>query len=228
MYYFAGHLCQNLLKSELGNVAFSVLPYLNFSVIYSHRNFAGATSYSLRSMNDRTDVSAIAKKFGGGGHACAAGCGVSSILTTLPCRIIDSYNLYYQLDHVYRVDTPTLKLVVFNSLLYGKHIAKYLMQERVPGIQEGSAVLVTNDKNDISEHNIYDASVVYYLSNTQDEPSAKGFKCKGYVKLRNGLNRGNILVNELVKLFGKLEFDASGLARLDTQSYDVLIGKQIC
>lgn len=233
MYYFAGHLCENILKSELGNIAFSGLPYLNFSVIYSHRNFSGSTSYSLRSMNDRTDVSVIAAKFGGGGHKCASGCAASTILTTLPCRVIDSHNLYYQLDNVYQIKTDALKLVVFNSSLYGKHIAKYLMQERVPGIQEGSAILITNEKNNITEHDTYDASIVYYLSNTSldksvvDEPDQNKFRCNGYVKMRNLISNeeSDTIKDKLVQLFGELEFDTTGLAKLDAVTYDVLIGK---
>jgi hypothetical protein len=229
MYYIAGHLCENLLKSELGNIAFSVLPYLNFSVIYSHRNFSGSTSYSLRSMNDRTDVSEIAKKFGGGGHTCASGCVASTILTTLPCRVIDSHNIYYQLDNVYQIKTDALKLVVFNSSLYGKHIAKYLMQERTPGIQEGSAILTINNRNNITEHDTYDASVVYYLSNTSatGEFYQNKFRCSGYIKLRNLISNeeSDVIKNKLVKLFGPLNFDTTGLAKLDTTTYDVLIGK---
>jgi hypothetical protein len=214
MYYFAGQLCQSVLKSELGNTAFSVLPYLNFSVIYSHRNFAGATSYSLRSTDDRTDVSLIAKQFGGGGHKCASGCGISAVLTSLPCRIIDSHSLYYQLDHVYRVNTPTLKLVAFNCALYGKHIAKYLMQERVHGVQEGSAILVLNKQNDVDAHDTYDASVVYHISHDKSE-----FKCKGYIHLGNS---SATVRNELCALFGNLVFNSSGSALLDTTKYDVL------
>ena len=226
MYYFAGQLCQSLLKSELGNTAFTALPYLNFSVIYSHRNFAGATSYSLRSMDDRTDVSVIAKHFGGGGHRCASGCGISAVLTSLPCRIIDSHSLYYQLDNVYRINTPTLKLVVFNCQLYGKHFAKYLMQERTQGVQEGSAILVINKHNNVTEHEKYNASVVYYISDTSHPGE---FKYKGYIKLSDMMNAEEScnVKCELVKLFGELIFDASGLACIDTSKYDVLLGKSM-
>ena len=226
MYYFAGQLCQSLLKSELGHAAFMALPYLNFSVIYSHRNFSGATSYSLRSMDDRTDVSIIAKHFGGGGHRCAAGCGLSAVLTSLPCRIIDSHSLYYQLDNVYPVNTPTLKLVAFNCPLYGKHFAKYLMQERIQNVQEGSAILVINKYNNVTEHEKYNASVVYYISNVSH---SEGCKCKGYIQLSTLMNNeeNSSVKCELVELFGDLVFDSSGLASLDTSKYDVLLGKSI-
>ena len=59
------------LFSELGEYA-----YLNLDIDFSLSYFIkddGHVIFSLRSAEDKVDVSEIAKKYGGGGHACAAG-----------------------------------------------------------------------------------------------------------------------------------------------------------
>jgi hypothetical protein len=60
-----------LFISEVGNRLFDIYPIADFS---SPFNFSGhVTKFSLRSTNDRCDVSKIAKSLGGGGHRNASG-----------------------------------------------------------------------------------------------------------------------------------------------------------
>ena len=61
----------NLNVSEVGHALLDAYPAAPFASIYSCRG--GVMVTSLRSRPGRVDVSAIAKKFGGGGHRHAAG-----------------------------------------------------------------------------------------------------------------------------------------------------------
>lgn len=66
--------CPPQFASEVGHKLLHDNPAAPFSACYSDQG--KSRGYSLRSMDDREDVSAIARKFGGGGHRNAAGFGV--------------------------------------------------------------------------------------------------------------------------------------------------------
>lgn len=75
----AGHAvplcnCPPMFASEVGHWLLDKHPDAPFVVCYSDQS--SARGYSLRSRDDRADVSEIARKFGGGGHRNAAGFGV--------------------------------------------------------------------------------------------------------------------------------------------------------
>lgn len=62
----------HFLASDVGNALLQRFPNAPFAGVY--RDAAdGSRRWSLRSMDDRVDVSAIAKRWGGGGHRNAAG-----------------------------------------------------------------------------------------------------------------------------------------------------------
>lgn len=63
--------CPYGLASEVGHRLLDNWPQAEFAAAVVRG--VHSTSYSLRSRDDRADVSAIAKKFGGGGHRNAAG-----------------------------------------------------------------------------------------------------------------------------------------------------------
>lgn len=66
--------CPPMFASEVGHWLLDANPFAPFVACYSDQ---GRTrGYSLRSRDDRADVSEIARKFGGGGHRNAAGFGV--------------------------------------------------------------------------------------------------------------------------------------------------------
>lgn len=94
-YFLVEHLNSTILKSEIGNKILTKFPYADFSAIYSTYN--NVTTLSLRSMNDRADVSVIATKFGGGGHRNASGMSVYNS-NNLPTRIIDTGSTYKLLE----------------------------------------------------------------------------------------------------------------------------------
>lgn len=66
--------CPPMFASEVGHKLLDDEPGAEFVALYSDQG--KSRGYSLRSRDDRADVSAIARKFGGGGHRNAAGFGV--------------------------------------------------------------------------------------------------------------------------------------------------------
>lgn len=70
--------------SDIGNKVFEFFPLGDFSAVFSHGLENNMTYFSLRSMDDRQDVSVIAKQCGGGGHRNASGMAVSGIIPYLP------------------------------------------------------------------------------------------------------------------------------------------------
>lgn len=133
-YYYVAHLNASELKSELGNKVFNEYPNINFSVIYSHNDYSNSTTYSLRSIDTATDVSEIAKLFGGGGHRNSSGTGVNYVTNNLPSTVIDNYRSYFLLDNIYGkklvIGNDTYNIVYLNSSHYKHQLAKYLLQTR--------------------------------------------------------------------------------------------------
>lgn len=66
--------CPPMFASEVGHKLLEDFPHARFAACYSDQTTS--RSYSLRSADDRLDVSEVARKFGGGGHRNAAGFGV--------------------------------------------------------------------------------------------------------------------------------------------------------
>jgi len=66
--------CPPMFASEVGHWLLDENPFAPFVACYSDQG--RSRGYSLRSRDDRRDVSEIAHKFGGGGHRNAAGFGV--------------------------------------------------------------------------------------------------------------------------------------------------------
>ena len=69
--------CPPMFASEVGHWLLEENPFAPFAATYSDQG--KSRGYSLRSRDDRLNVSEIARKFGGGGHRNAAGFGVPLI-----------------------------------------------------------------------------------------------------------------------------------------------------
>ncbi|QGR54334.1 dhh family phosphohydrolase-like protein [Moumouvirus maliensis] len=80
-------------KSDIGNKLFYFYPFGDFSCVWDYSLYKDETYYSLRSTNDRYDVSIIAKIFGGGGHRNSSGLAFSGIKGCLPYEKINDYGL---------------------------------------------------------------------------------------------------------------------------------------
>jgi oligoribonuclease NrnB/cAMP/cGMP phosphodiesterase (DHH superfamily) len=140
-YYFIVYINSSVLKSEIGNAILSKFQNVNFSAIYSQ--FEDEYYYSLRSMDDRTDVSLIATKYGGGGHRNASGMslnynfiGKKIATSTHSMLLYENLNNIY-LDYIY-IDDNQYRTVYLNSTISEYHLGKYLLQIRT-NISNGSA-----------------------------------------------------------------------------------------
>lgn len=80
-------------KSDLGNRLLYHFPFGDFSCVWDYSLYKDESYYSLRSTNDRYDVSVIATQFGGGGHRNASGLAFSGIKGCLPFEKVDDCGL---------------------------------------------------------------------------------------------------------------------------------------
>lgn len=130
MYFFVACVNTSVLKSDIGNQLFSKYENANFSLCYSIGDDSGLSYVSLRSTNDRTDVSKIAVKYGGGGHRCASGCSMHN--THDVGNVLDTYTMYNMLNNIYVRESTLLNgnVVYLNSTQLKKQIGKYLLQTR--------------------------------------------------------------------------------------------------
>lgn len=80
-------------KSDIGNQLFDKIPFGDFSCVWDYDLYKDETSYSLRSTDDRYDVSKIAGKFGGGGHRNASGKTFPGLVPILPLEKIDDFGI---------------------------------------------------------------------------------------------------------------------------------------
>ena len=75
-------MCETrLLRSEVGNKLFTKFDKesIDFSCCWSYQLDTGEYWLSMRSMDNRADVSKICQTFGGGGHRNAAGCNIKDL-----------------------------------------------------------------------------------------------------------------------------------------------------
>jgi oligoribonuclease NrnB/cAMP/cGMP phosphodiesterase (DHH superfamily) len=121
-YYFGIFCNSTVLKSDIGNQSFTVYPHANFSAIYTDCGI-----FSLRSTDDRSDVSEIASFYGGGGHRNASGL---SMPQNMIGKCIDDYKLYNILENIYFQNVDEYNAVILNASHNKKHIGKYLLQQR--------------------------------------------------------------------------------------------------
>lgn len=157
--------CANILKSELGNHAMNRFLYANFAACYTSDLKSNSTLFSLRSLDDRSDCSYMAQKFGGGGHRNASGMKFNSLVSHFPGKIIDEFRVYHLLKNVYWNQSNNKNILLLNTPMMKTSLCRYLMQERyvgnidsiqnkprydqgLPGYQEGMFVVQNNEKSD--------------------------------------------------------------------------------
>lgn len=130
MYFFVACVNTSVLKSDIGNQIFNKFENANFSSCYSLSDNSSMSYLSLRSMDDRTDVSKIAVKYGGGGHRNAAGCSLHYNHDV--GNVLDTYTMYNMLNNIYIKESSFLgaNVVYLNCTQYRKQIGRYLLQTR--------------------------------------------------------------------------------------------------
>jgi oligoribonuclease NrnB/cAMP/cGMP phosphodiesterase (DHH superfamily) len=202
-YYFVGHINSTNLKSELGNKIMNYYKLIDFGAVYSSDDRNNSTVFSLRSTNNNVDVSKIAKLFGGGGHKCASGIKVNSIVNTIPCVLHDNYKLYSILNNIYvdlvNINGVKLNCVYLNSIHCKEQLAQYLLQDnsninidtKIP-VQNVTRILQTlNNKIDLS---FYDISIIWNYDGLKDETWMSLF-INSYVSKENE----KLIINKLLK-----------------------------
>lgn len=135
------------LQSDIGNKILYEFPMANFSAIYSIYN--KSYNFSLRSMNDRTDVGTLANKyFNGGGHRNASGCtaynsnelpstvtfGRSNLCKLLSSFELEEFNFDKIKTFVMTINLGSERGEVFLDLR--STLLKYLMQIRYGEVKE--------------------------------------------------------------------------------------------
>ncbi|BCS82631.1 DHH family phosphohydrolase-like protein [Cotonvirus japonicus] len=89
-------------KSDIGNKIFNHYPFADFSCVWDFCLYKNETNYSLRSTNNRYDVSVIAAKFNGGGHRNASGLSFTGVVGCLPYDIMNDYGILELFTHNYQ------------------------------------------------------------------------------------------------------------------------------
>jgi oligoribonuclease NrnB/cAMP/cGMP phosphodiesterase (DHH superfamily) len=160
-YYFVAYVNSTVLKSDIGNRVFKYFPYVDFSVIYSINDSSDSTSFSLRSTNDRADVSVIASSLGGGGHRNASGAGVNFVTNVLSGQVYGKSELYNNLERIY-TDTliiPNIEynVVYMNSNVHKHRLGKYLLQDNK--VEFILSKCKDKEHNDVKDK--YDVAVIW-------------------------------------------------------------------
>jgi hypothetical protein len=126
MYYFIAMLNSTILASEIGHELLNKYKYVNFSVVYSFVN--NKYHMSLRSNDNRTDVSMIAKQLGGGGHRNASG--ISTNTSSFPANIIDGGEILYKLlNNIVTNDDVLILNISHNKKEFGKYLLQICYEE---------------------------------------------------------------------------------------------------
>lgn len=177
-YYFGCFLNTSVLKSEIGSKVFSEYTLCDFSAMYNLNDNKPETFFSLRSEDERADVSAIALKYGGGGHRNASGITVNYICNMLPCKEITGIDIYKQLSQIYFTNEfPQISLtdniygVQLNSSNNKYELARYLLQVKYVNKDNKNVLqceyIAKNKKINIDIGNVVKYSLVWsYYNNT--------------------------------------------------------------
>lgn len=163
-YYLVAYVNSTVLKSDIGSKVFNTYPFVDFSVTYSINDFSNSTSFSLRSTDDRADVSEIAFANNGGGHPTSSGMTVNYVTNTLPSTMIGDSQTHKLFDKICfkNVDFNGKQFTVayLNSPLYKHELASYLLQKRYDNVSNAGnlCMLKHKEKREIIAAVIYECN----------------------------------------------------------------------
>lgn len=137
--------------NDVGHALLEKYPFIDFTVNYQHDLTNDVTFFSLRSRDDRDDVEAIAKLFGGGGHRNAAGIKIDGLHCKLPppSKHIDSHL-------VYEISKASREIVIYDEYHYSA--VKVEMSAKTINFSKDMITLLKTKFNDIE-------GVMYYNGN---------------------------------------------------------------
>lgn len=165
-YYFVTYVNTSVLKSDIGSAIFQKYPLSDFSVTYSINDWTNSTSFSLRSTNDRVDVSTIAFSFGGGGHRNASGVKLNLVTNSLPSAVYDTGRFYFNLEKIYfdhlEMDSQTYCIVYMNSSVHKTKFGRYLLQNKYNNIQVCRTIESITKEKDLNSQRVIIAAIWDY------------------------------------------------------------------
>jgi oligoribonuclease NrnB/cAMP/cGMP phosphodiesterase (DHH superfamily) len=173
-FYLVAYVNSDVHVSKLGEAMLKKYPLVNFSVI-SHKSKSGdSIKFSLRSNEEYSDVSEIAKIFGGGGHRNASGFTIQKwnnyylpntmenttdfydALSTITINVI---NWYGEQTHIVSINYSKYKFIIGRYLLQNrnnvqeyKHICEKLYNKKVEFDVSVSSVFFKKDVSEDSEY----------------------------------------------------------------------------
>ncbi|WP_042148556.1 DHH family phosphoesterase [Paucisalibacillus sp. EB02] len=137
--FYAGVVYAEMYHSELGNELGKDYPHLDYIAIVN----MGGRRIGFRTIHDNVDVSEIASKYGGGGHAKASGC---TMIDEVYKQFVEESFLLEPLREDARRNRYNIKANPFGSLYRSKEDKYYLLCK-----EESSWVLeVSHSKSTIS------------------------------------------------------------------------------
>lgn len=107
-FYIVGTVNSVIYQSDIGNRIMINNPLVDFAAVFSVSEFT--TNFSLRSTNERTDISEIAKLYGGGGHRNAAGLQIPNVVSRLP-------GIYSDVDIVKTLSNIQFKILNIDEIV---------------------------------------------------------------------------------------------------------------
>jgi oligoribonuclease NrnB/cAMP/cGMP phosphodiesterase (DHH superfamily) len=175
--YFVAFCNSTVFASEIGNKLLDKYAYCDFSAIYL--NNGNNCMLSLRSANDKVNVSNIAIAYGGGGHRNASGCGLTSIdlfgkqISNNGTLYKNIVNVEYIFNKILVVDNENIMInyAIQNESCYGIKLGQYLLQTKYTeiindvelNVQEACAIYRTRTKKNNYYH--FDMSVIWHYGN---------------------------------------------------------------
>jgi len=184
-YYLVGHSNTKILKSDVGAMMLQKYPLLDFSVCYSIDETGSKTYCSLRSNNNSTDVSIIAKKNGGGGHRNASALELNSIQSKIPCKFTIQH-LYNTLINA-KFDLNKYNIVYVDYDKNYKVIHKYILGPRDttnPLIKQQAQHMYSIISNDIQPLPLFDICI-----SVRNEFTNDSFETIFYVDFYSGIKK---------------------------------------
>lgn len=170
-HYMVAHINSNMFRSDVGNQSLKKLKHCNFSAVYSINNYNDSTGFSLRSMDDRADVSVIAQSHGGGGHRNASGMTINNIISTVPGLVHDKFDVYNNLRNIYYSTFDNNVVINLNANTHKQSIGEYLLQTRYV-TKDGTKIQECNNIYQIENNNMIprlcDMSAIWHYDGIKD------------------------------------------------------------
>lgn len=113
--YLIGYINSPILRSDIGSAMLKMYPLLDFSIVYYIDERRNSTNFSLRSTDDRVDVSIIAKYFNGGGHRNSSGCDYIGVITNRLMGKIFNDKVYNIISSVNNISNEEYNYIYYNS-----------------------------------------------------------------------------------------------------------------